>query len=58
MRETAAVPTGGRSWIEPTRHWENVETKRRLHNLVNASGLIDHLVPIKPRAATEDELAR
>jgi hypothetical protein len=37
---------------------ENVETKRRMHNLVVASGLIEKLIPLKPRMATEDELER
>ncbi|KAJ9515920.1 hypothetical protein QJQ45_016910 [Haematococcus lacustris] len=46
------------SFVEPTRHWENVETKRRLHNMVQASGLADHLVALRARAATVDELAR
>ena len=34
------------------------ETKRRLHNLLAASGLLDQLVTIKPRAATLEEVAR
>ncbi|GFR46729.1 hypothetical protein Agub_g8352 [Astrephomene gubernaculifera] len=44
--------------IEPWRHWENPETKRRFHNLVAVSGLMDKLVHLKPRPATEEELAR
>jgi acetoin utilization deacetylase AcuC-like enzyme len=44
--------------IQPGEHAENPETKRRFRNLVEVSGLIDHLVPLKPRYATEDELAR
>ena len=44
--------------IEPGRHFENAETKRRLRNLVEVSGLLDQLVPIRPRAATVDEIAR
>ncbi len=44
--------------VQPGEHAENPETKRRLRNLIEVSGLIDHLAPIKPRHATEDELAR
>ena len=39
--------------VQPGEHAENPETKRRLRNLVEVSGLIDHLTPIKPRSATE-----
>lgn len=46
------------AFLEPTTHWENVETKRRFHNLVVASGLLEHVCQIKPRVATENELAR
>jgi acetoin utilization deacetylase AcuC-like enzyme len=44
--------------VQPGEHAENPETKRRLRNLIEVSGLIDHLTPIKPRYATEEELAR
>jgi acetoin utilization deacetylase AcuC-like enzyme len=44
--------------VQPGEHAENPETKRRFRNLVEVSGLLDHLVPIKPRYATEDEIAR
>lgn len=44
--------------VEPGVHAENPQTKRRLRNLVEVSGLLDHLTLIRPRAATEDELAR
>src|SRR3954447_13230791 len=44
--------------VEPDQHVENPATKRRLKNLLDVSGLADKLVPIKPRAASEDELAR
>lgn len=44
--------------IQPGEHAENPETKRRFRNLLEVSGLLDHLVPMKPRYATEDELAR
>jgi acetoin utilization deacetylase AcuC-like enzyme len=44
--------------MQPGQNAENAETKRRLRNLVEVSGLIDHLTPVKARPATEDELAR
>lgn len=44
--------------IQPGEHVENPETKRRLNNLVQATSMADHLVHMKPRPATEDELAR
>jgi acetoin utilization deacetylase AcuC-like enzyme len=44
--------------VQPGVPYENPEPKRRFRNLVEVSGLIDHLVPIKPRYATEDEVAR
>lgn len=50
------LPAGG--WIEPGTHVENVETKRRLRNLVEVSGLLAQLVPVAPRPATADEVCR
>jgi acetoin utilization deacetylase AcuC-like enzyme len=44
--------------VQPGEHAENPETKRRLRNLVEVSGLLEQLTPIKPRSATESELAR
>src|SRR6478735_2943499 len=44
--------------IEPDQHAENPATKRRLRGLLEVSGLLDRLVPIRPRAASEDEVAR
>ena len=44
--------------VEPGTHAENPQTKRRFRNLLEVSGLLDDLVAIKPRPATEDELAR
>lgn len=44
--------------VQPGEHYENPETKRRLRNLVEVSGLLDHLVQLKPRYATDDEIAR
>ena len=44
--------------IQPGEHAENPETKRRLRNLIEVSGLLEHLVPLKPRYAIDDEIAR
>jgi acetoin utilization deacetylase AcuC-like enzyme len=44
--------------FEPEPSLENGTTKRRLRNLVDASGLLDRLIEIEPRPATEGELAR
>jgi acetoin utilization deacetylase AcuC-like enzyme len=44
--------------VQPGEHAENPETKRRIRNLVEVSGLIDHLTPIRPRPATEAEILR
>jgi len=46
-------------WIEPGEpHAEHAATKRRIRNLLDVSGLLDLLVPVGPRAATDEELLR
>jgi acetoin utilization deacetylase AcuC-like enzyme len=50
------LPAGGA--IEPDEHPENPKTKRRFRNLLEVSGLLDQLVLLKPRAATEEEVLR
>ena len=44
--------------VQPGVHAENPETKRRFRNLVEVSGLLDQLTVLRPRAASEDEIAR
>ena len=44
--------------IQPGEHAENPETKRRFRNLLEVSGLLEKLTPIKPRAASFEEIAR
>lgn len=44
--------------VQPSRPHENPETKRRLKNLLDASGFSDQLAPIRARAATRAELER
>lgn len=50
----AFLPSGG--FVEPDRHVESPESKRRLRNLLEVSGLLGELVPLVPRAATREEL--
>lgn len=50
------LPAGGA--IEPDEHPENPRTKRRFRNLLEVSGLLAKLVPLAPRAATEEEVLR
>eukprot|EP01116_Phalansterium_solitarium_P005927 TRINITY_DN1821_c0_g1_i1.p1 TRINITY_DN1821_c0_g1~~TRINITY_DN1821_c0_g1_i1.p1 ORF type:complete len:399 (-),score=106.79 TRINITY_DN1821_c0_g1_i1:135-1331(-) len=45
-------------YIQPDQHIESPETKRRLHNLLAVCGLLDELLPLKPRPATVDDLLR
>ncbi len=52
----AFLPAGG--WLEPGVHAENPATKRRFKNLIDVSGMADHLVPLKPRMATVEEVER
>jgi acetoin utilization deacetylase AcuC-like enzyme len=50
--------SGLQPWFEPIESGESVATKRRFKNLLDVSGLTEQLVAIKPRMATEDEIAR
>ncbi|HJL95769.1 MAG: class II histone deacetylase [Gammaproteobacteria bacterium] len=42
--------------VEPLQHVESPETKRRIKNLLEVTGLLEKLVPIKPRKATREEI--
>lgn len=44
--------------VQPGEHAENPETKRRFRNLLEVAGMNDHLQPIAPRPATEEEILR
>jgi len=48
----------GSPWAEPYPALDRPESKRRIWSLIQASGLADHLVALKPRPATEAELMR
>lgn len=44
-------------FIQPGTHPETPESKRRIFNLLDASGLLSQLELIKPHYASRDELA-
>ena len=50
------LPAGG--MVQPGEHAESPETKRRLKSLLEVSGLMDRLVKLSPRPATEEEVLR
>jgi acetoin utilization deacetylase AcuC-like enzyme len=43
-------------YMQPDRHPEAPDTKRRILGLLEVSGVADHLVRIKPRSAERGEL--
>ena len=51
------MPSDPKAGLQPYLNYENADTKKRIHELVVVSGLIDHLERINPRPATEAELA-
>ena len=55
---TSAWVTPAGLTVEPLGHIENADGKRRIRNLIEVSGLMDHLVQLKPRPAEEGEIAR
>lgn len=44
--------------VQPFEHSDDPETKRRLRNLLEVSGLLKQLTPIEPREATDEEILR
>ena len=44
--------------VQPTEHAESPESKRRIRNLMEVSGLLDQVVPIAPRPASNEEMQR
>lgn len=51
-----SAPTGG--FLQPMSHVESPESKRRIKNLIEASGLSEYLVPLQPKPATEEDILR
>ena len=45
-------------FIQPDLHVEDPETKRRIKNLVEVSGLAEHLLAVKPRPASAADIAK
>lgn len=60
--QMGCVPHGYRPakrlFNQPWKHYENAEAKRRCHSLLAVTGLLDELTPIKPQAATDDQILR
>jgi acetoin utilization deacetylase AcuC-like enzyme len=54
---TSAGMLAAGGWLEPHRHVESAESKRRFQSLVAVSGLRDALRSVKPRLASNTELA-
>lgn len=52
------APADPSTGLQPAGHVANVDSKRRLHELVAVSGLIEHLTRIAPRHATREEILR
>lgn len=50
------LPSTG--YIQPDRHIEGPEAKRRIKNLMDVSGLSERVTPVRPRPATRDEVLR
>lgn len=50
------VPSTG--YVQPHQHVESPDSKRRIRNLMEASGLLDTLTMIRPRPATRAEVLR
>ena len=46
----------GGNYMEPVRHFEHPDTKRRIHSLLVVSGLLKRLVQIPAREASNAEL--
>lgn len=55
---TAACEVPAGLTVEPDAHIESAPAKRRFRNLLEVSGLLEKLLPVKPRYAEEKELAR
>ena len=49
---------GGTYPLQPSAGFENPETKRRFHNLLAATRVLDRLHAIRPAPATEEDLLR
>ena len=55
---SGAGPLSAGGWVQPGVHSENPETKRRLRNLPEVSGLYRGLTQSQPEMASREELLR
>ena len=53
---TGDLPSNPEAGLQPYMNYENADTKRRIHELIVVSGLINHLERIPVRKATDSEL--
>ena len=51
-------PSNGRDWVEPIESLENPIAKRRIKNLLDASGLTSKLNHLENYSATDDDIIR
>ena len=52
------LPSDPAAGLQPGQHFAHPDTKRRVHELIAVSGLLDSLVRIGSRLATDEELLR
>ncbi len=58
-RQAGPFNADASGWLEPdVRHRENADGKRRIRSLLAVSGLLDQLVRVDPRPASEEEVCR
>ena len=50
--------TPRKAYVQPERAFENPETKRRFRNLLDVTGVLDQLVQLRARPATDEEILR
>lgn len=50
------MPVGG--WVQPGESSENPETKRRIKNLLDASGMTAHMKVVTPTPASDEDVLR
>ncbi len=46
------------AYVQPEEAFENPETKRRFRNLLDVTGVLDGLVPLRARPASDEEILR
>src|SRR4030081_1390975 len=46
------------AYVQPEPSFEEPETKRRFRNLLDVTGVLEHLVTLRARAASDEEILR